>query len=225
MTRRRGGWGLPAVVLIAVLAFTGWAGERRWPPTPARVPDANVHAATAWADEELGRLLSRARSATVRYATDLRAAQRDGYTAVTAMVPDAGVRYFNPHIAGFDPEKPAILVYVGWGDLAQLGALEWVFTEPPAAPPLPGATYGTFAAACHYADGWLIASEQPTCEASHPTTAAPFAFWHPTLITLRVWLWYPNPAGIYHPANPLVRLHNASAGGGRWGPAGADYES
>jgi hypothetical protein len=205
MRRGRGGWGVPAVLLIAVLTFTGWAGERRWPGTPTPGPDADAHAATPGANEELGQLLGRARSATVRYAADVRAARQDGYTAITPMMPDLGVRYFNPDIVGFDLERPPILVYVGRGDLVQLAALEWVFTELPAAPPLPGATYGSFGAACHYADGWLIASERSACEASHPTTAAPFAFWHPTLITLRVWLWYPNPAGIYHPTNPLVR--------------------
>jgi hypothetical protein len=208
MTRPRGGWGLPTVLLIAVLAITGWVGERRWPITGTSMPDADAHAATSWAHEELGRWLSRARSATVRYATDLRAAQQDGYTAITPMIPDTGMRYFNPDFVGFDPERSPILVYVGRGDLAQLGALEWVFPELPATQPLLGATYGSFGAACHYADGWLIASEQSTCEASHPTTAAPFAFWHPTLITVRVWLWYPNPAGIFHPTNALVRLHN-----------------
>jgi hypothetical protein len=23
-------------------------------------------------------------------------------------------------------------------------------------------------------------------------------------VTLHVWLWYPNPAGIFHPTNPLI---------------------
>ena len=72
----------------------------------------------------------------------------------------------------------------------------------------PGATYGSFGAACHYADGWLTASEQSGCEASHPTTAAPFAFRHPKLITLHVLLVVPNPAGIDHPTNPQFRPYN-----------------
>jgi hypothetical protein len=33
-------------------------------------------------------------------------------------------------------------------------------------------------------------------------------FWHPKLVTLHVWLWYPNPAGLYNPTNPLVRPFN-----------------
>jgi len=35
---------------------------------------------------------------------------------------------------------------------------------------------------------------------------AAFFFWHLKLVTLRVWLWFPNPdGGPYHGTNPLVR--------------------
>ena len=37
---------------------------------------------------------------------------------------------------------------------------------------------------------------------------AAFNFWHPNLITLHVWLWYPNPSGLYSGTNPLVRPFN-----------------
>jgi len=37
-----------------------------------------------------------------------------------------------------------------------------------------------------------------------PDGGAPFGFWHPTLTTLHVWLWYHNPDGLFHPTNPLV---------------------
>ena len=33
-------------------------------------------------------------------------------------------------------------------------------------------------------------------------------FWHPKLVTLHVWVWYPNPHGLYNPTNPLVRPFN-----------------
>jgi hypothetical protein len=32
--------------------------------------------------------------------------------------------------------------------------------------------------------------------------------WHPDLVTLHVWVWYHNPAGLYSGTNPLVRPFN-----------------
>ena len=41
-----------------------------------------------------------------------------------------------------------------------------------------------------------------------PHTGAAFTFWHPDLVTLHVWLWYPNPDGLFASYNPLVRPFN-----------------
>jgi hypothetical protein len=88
-------------------------------------------------------------------------------------------------------------------------AFEWVFPTKPANPPLPGATYGSFGAACHYKDGtFVFKPAQDQCPAISPETGARFNFWHPDLVTLHVWLWYPNPAGLYNGTNPLVRPFN-----------------
>ena len=87
-----------------------------------------------------------------------RAAKADGYQIITRMIPDMGWHFLNPAIQGFDVTKPPILVYERHGHSWQLGALEWVFTRTPATPPLPGATYGSFAAACHYKDGTFVAA-------------------------------------------------------------------
>jgi hypothetical protein len=38
--------------------------------------------------------------------------------------------------------------------------------------------------------------------------ATRFGFWHPDLVTLHLWLWYPNPAGLYHGTNPYIRPFN-----------------
>jgi hypothetical protein len=153
--------------------------------------------------------LARARRATARYATSLRAAKADGYQIITRMIPDMGYHYLNPTIEGFDVTKPPILVYERHGSAWQLGALEWVFTAKPATPPLPGATYGSFAAACHYKDGTFVAAaSQDQCAKRSPQTGAAFNFWHPDLVTLHVWLWYPNPAGLYNGTNPYVRPFN-----------------
>jgi hypothetical protein len=120
-----------------------------------------------------------------------------------------GWHFLNPTIQGFDVTKPAILVYERRGDRWQLGALEWVFTETPATPPLPGATYGSFPAACHYKDGTFVpAAAQDQCATRSPQTGAAFNFWHPDLVTLHVWLWYPNPDGLYNGTNPFIRPFN-----------------
>jgi hypothetical protein len=43
---------------------------------------------------------------------------------------------------------------------------------------------------------------------AQPPDGAPFNFWHPDLVTLHVWLWYPNPAGLYNGTNPYIRPFN-----------------
>jgi hypothetical protein len=52
------------------------------------------------------------------------------------------------------------------------------------------------------------APSQADCPTRSPETGAGFNFWHPDLVTLHVWLWYPNPAGLYNGTNPLVRPFN-----------------
>ncbi|HSS57358.1 MAG TPA: hypothetical protein VLK59_05080, partial [Solirubrobacteraceae bacterium] len=87
--------------------------------------------------------------------------------------------------------------------------LEWVFPKKPVKSPFPNARYGSFPAACHYADGTFVpqASEN-RCAKTAPDTGAAFTFWHPDLVTLHVWLWYPNPDGLFASYNPLVRPFN-----------------
>jgi hypothetical protein len=149
--------------------------------------------------------LADARFATAPYVTDLDAAKAAGYSLqITPNMPGMGFHFLNPSIGGdFDVTKPPILVYVKRGSDWQLGALEWVFTERPDKPPLKGARYGSFPAACHYADGSFVpAPAQSACAATNGSAA--FTFWHPKLVTLHVWLWYPNPDGLYASTNPFV---------------------
>ena len=204
------------VILItlaaATLAATAWAAHAT--TEPAR-PVAATHQHTAQTapgtsdSRGLATQLARARLATARYATSLHAAKADGYGIITQMIPDMGWHFLNPAIQGFDVTKPHILVYERHGRSWQLGALEWVFTQKPASPPLPGATYGSFAAACHYTDGtFVFARVQQLCAKRSPETGARFTFWHPDLVTLHVWLWYPNPAGLYSGTNPYIRPFN-----------------
>jgi hypothetical protein len=151
-----------------------------------------------------------ARLATAKYATNLALAKADGYQIITRMIPDTGYNFMDPAVKGFSVTRPPILVYEHTAGGWQLGALEWVFTSKPATPPLPGAQYGTFPAACHYVDGTFVAaSSESKCAPTSPRTGARFNFWHPNLITLHFWVWYPNSAGIYSGMNPLVAPFNA----------------
>jgi hypothetical protein len=196
------------MVAAATLAATGWAAHATTQPTRHALAAARP-TATGTDSPTLATQLARARLATARYATNLQAAKHDGYQIITRMIPDMGWHYLNPTIQGFDVTKPAILVYERHGHSWQLGALEWVFTKTPATPPLPGATYGSFGAACHYQDGtFVFARTQELCAPRSPQTGAAFNFWHPDLVTLHVWVWYHNPAGLYSGTNPLVRPFN-----------------
>jgi hypothetical protein len=156
---------------------------------------------------KLARQLAKMRVATAPYVTDLERAKRDGYKIITPMMHNMGFHYLNPSITEFDVTKPPILVYTRRNGQYMLGALEWVFPSKPKTPPLQGAKYGSFPAACHYDDGTFVpASSEDECEADH--NGSPFFFWHPDLVTLHVWLWYHNPDGLYAGMNPFVRPFN-----------------
>ena len=75
----------------------------------------------------------------------------------------------------------------------------------------PGGEVRRFGAACHYVDGTFVpAASQDDCAETSPQSGAKFSFWHPNLVTFHVWLWYPNPSGIYSGTNPLVTPFNNS---------------
>ena len=159
---------------------------------------------TASGDLPAGQLAT-ARAATARFANDLGAAKKAGYRILTRLIPGMGYHFINPSIKGFDVRKPPILVYERHGSRWQLGALEWVFPATPATPPLKGASYGSFPAACHYDDGTF--TPQPSasaCAPNSPQSGSKLNFWHPALTTMHVWIWYPNPDGMYASMNPLV---------------------
>jgi hypothetical protein len=185
-----------AAALVAAAA-TSWtaaaSGDRS---------EAQIRAGGA-APHSLDTQLTQTLRATARYATDLARAERDGYRIITRPVPGLGVRLMNPSVKGFDVRKPAILVFEqragGW----QLGAVEWVFQGTPARPPLSGARYTSLAAGCSYADGSFVAAgSRKACPGAALHTGAAFTLWHPTLRTMRVWLWAPNPRGLFTRTNP-----------------------
>jgi hypothetical protein len=201
-----------AVLAIAVGSAATWAsaGARKPATTVAPMQSMASMKMQAATSPALATALSKARLSTAKYVTNLNAAKAAGYSIITKMIPDMGWHFLNGKITGFDPAKPPILVYEKRGTAWQLAALEWVFTAKPAKAPLPGAKYGAFPAACHYADGTFVAAaSQDACATTAPGSGAKFTFWHPNLITLHVWLWYPNPSGLYASMNPLVHPFNA----------------
>ena len=196
------------IAASAVLAV--WvAGAAVWASAGTSKPAAT--AAPAGYSQSLAASLTKARFATAKYVTSLAAAKADGYGIITQMIPSMGWHFMNPKVSGFNLKKPAILVYLRHGQQWQLGALEWVFPKKPAHPPVPGARYGIFPAACHYVDGTFTPENtESACAQTSPQSGAKFNFWHGPLITLHVWLWYPNPSGIYSGTNPLAMAYDHS---------------
>ena len=196
---------LSIVGLCAAVPLAAWASQSEKP-----APVVHVHPKTGGTPKALAPIVAEARLATAKFATSLEKARKAGYTVnVTRMIPDMGWHFLNPKITEFDASKPPILVYVKRGNAWQLVAFEWVFPEKPKKAPLPGARYGSFAAACHYADGTFVpAAAEADCAKTSPESGAAFGFWHPDFVTLHLWAWYPNPDGIYAGTNPLVRPFN-----------------
>ena len=210
------------VLSAALLATTAWAvrgavaesgrpAQAAAAAVPAAVHQHGATMASTSVASPLAEQLAAGRLATARFATNLHAAKAAGYQILTRMIPDMGYHFINPDIQGFDIRNSPILVYERKGDTWQLGAFEWVFPTTPATPPLPGATYGTFGAACHYKDGtFVFASSQDACAKRSPQTGARFNLWHPDLITMHVWLWYPNPDGLFNGTNSNVTPFNGN---------------
>jgi hypothetical protein len=199
------------LALIVVAVFLGSIVVVPAAMGSAKAPRAvhGVNASTRGTSGDLAAQLADARIATAKYALNLKQAKKDGYFILTRAIPDMGYHFLNPNITGFDVTKPPILVYEKHGENWQLGAFEWVFTKTPATPPLDGATYGSFGAACHYHDGtFVFEPAQSDCPATSPDTGSAFRFWHPDLVTMHVWVWYPNPDGLYAGMNPLVHPFN-----------------
>ncbi len=207
-TTRTAKFGALAAVLIAAGAWALPAWGQSAAPSRAAT-GMSMPSMAAASPATLAGDIAAARQATAKYVTNLGRAKADGYQIITMMMPDMGYHFLNPHISGFNVRKPPILVYEHVAGRWQLGALEWVFTSMPKTPPLPNATFGFFAAACHYADGTFVPhGNAASCPKKAPGTGAKFTFWHPDLITMHVWIWYPNPDGLYGSTNPLVAPFN-----------------
>ena len=190
------GVSLAAAAMFTALATAGQPAAR--------------HASATTASQKLAAELALGRLATAKYATNLSLAKKNGYGVITQMIPDMGWHFMNPKITTFDVKKPPILVYGKRGSSWQLVAFEWVFPKKPAKAPLPGATYGSFGAACHYKDGTFeFQASQEACATTSPRRDRHSTSGTPTdLVTLHVWAWYPNPDGVFAGMNPLMHPFN-----------------
>src|SRR5262245_44269344 len=149
------------LVAIALAAFT--AGARADHMQMATGGEMAMGGATS---QQLAAKIALARVATAKYATDMTRAKRDGYGIITQMIPDMGWKFINPNVTRFNVRKPPILLDGKRGSRWQLVAFEWVFPSKPKTAPLPGATYGSFGAACHYKDGtFTFTASQDQCAA------------------------------------------------------------
>ena len=199
-------------ILILVLAATALAvGATAWASGgDSAKKNVQAMAMTPATAPELAPLVADARFATAKFATSLRRAE-------AGRLPDDRHAAHPGH--GLAPHEPEHL-RVRRDEAADprlrqarpsLAArrLQWVFTQRPVPDPLPGAQYGSFPAACHYVDGTFVPEpNQANCPRRSPISGARFAFWHPDFVTLHLWLWYPNPDGIYAGMNPLIRPFN-----------------
>jgi hypothetical protein len=54
----------------------------------------------------------------------------------------------------------------------------------------------------------VFQASQESCATKSPQTGSAYNFWHPDLVTMHVWAWYPNPGGVFAGMNPLMRPFN-----------------
>jgi len=165
------------------------------------------------AERDLSQIVAQIRTATIQF-LDIDQARKHGYRQMTGMIRLHGYHYFNPSITDFDLTRPQMLLYVGERDQWQLAGVEYVAGGP--TPPrtfFPDAPWFRHKASCHYADG--SEEEAPAadlCPKTHPQTGAPFEVWHPSLWSLHVWAWFPNPSGLFAETNPFLASYGGSEG-------------
>ncbi|MBI2455703.1 MAG: hypothetical protein HYV46_06160 [candidate division NC10 bacterium] len=156
-------------------------------------------------DFALSKLIADIRMATRRY-LDVEQARVDGYTQISGNVPLEGYHFHNPAIGQFDSARPSTLLYARTDEQWQLVGLEYAVPgERPAESPFPGVAWERHLAMCRYGD-WreFPARAADACPRSHPETKSPFTAWYPDLWVIHLWLWYPNPYGLFASLNPLL---------------------
>jgi hypothetical protein len=179
-------------LLVSFLACVAWL----------LLPASDLHAQASGSPSKLPLELEKVRSALDKYQDPI-VAVHDGYFSTLGCVefPAAGgagevpaytaggmgVHFFNVTLIGpeLDPLRPQVLVYEPEGDKLRLVAAEWFVPLSPGVKERPRLFDRPF-------DGPM--------EGHHPLM--PSAMFH---YDLHVWLWKPNPAGIFSPTNPDLK--------------------
>lgn len=156
-------------------------------------------------DFYLSKLIADIRTATQRY-QDVEQAKEDGYAQISGNMPLEGYHFYKAGITQFDYTHPSTLLYTRADGHWQLLALEYaVPRERPAESPFPGIDWERDLAMCRYADWQEFPSRSSEgCPQIHPETKSSFAAWYPDMWVIRLWLWYPNPYGLFASVNPLL---------------------
>jgi hypothetical protein len=156
-------------------------------------------------DFHLAKLLAAIRLATQRY-LDVEHARADGYMQTSGNVPLQGYRFHNPAIARLDYTRPSTLFYIrADGQWHLVGLAYAVPGQRPAEPLFPGVGWRRQGALCRYADWQEFPARSPAgCPRHHPDTGSPFLTWSPAQWEVHLWLWYPNPSGLFAGLNPLL---------------------
>lgn len=181
------------VLTVALAAGYQWYTEGKWFAT---VPEK---------DFRLSKLIAEIRMATQRY-LDLEQAKADGYVQVSGNVPLEGYHFQRPGAARIDTLRPSTLLYIRADGQWQLVGVEYaVAGERPRESPFPGVGWERHLATCRYAD-WreFPARSREACPQAHPDTKSPLATWYPDQWVIHLWLWYPNPYGLFASLNPVL---------------------
>lgn len=183
------------VVLLTIGLASGyqWYTEGKW---FASVPGK---------DFRLSKLIAEIRTATERY-RDVEQAKTDGYVQISGNVPLEGYHFYNARITHVDYAHPSALLYIQADGEWQLVGLGYAVPgSRPANTPFPGVEWKRRLAMCRYADWQEFPSRaRAACPPSHPDTKSAFAAWYPDLWVIHLWLWYPNPYGLFASLNPLL---------------------
>lgn len=181
------------VLTVGLAAGYQWYTEGKW---FVAVPEK---------DFALSKLIAEIRMATQRY-LDVEQAEADGYVQISGNVPLEGYHFYKAGIAQFDYGRPSTLLYIRADGQWQLVGLEYaVLKDRPVESPFPGVAWERHLAKCRYAD-WqeLRARSSEACPRAHPDTQSAFVAWSPDLWVIHLWLWYPNPYGLFASLNPLL---------------------
>ena len=186
---------LAGVVLLMIGLAAGWQWytEGKWFAT---VPEK---------DFLLSKLIAEIRTATQRY-LEIERAKADGYVQMSGNVPLEGFHFQKAGITRFDYDHPSTLLYVRTKGQWQLVGLEYAVPgQKPAESPFPGIPWKRHLATCRYTDWQEFPARSPeACPRAHPDRKSRFVTWSPDLWVVHLWLWYPNPYGLFASLNPLL---------------------